>query len=91
MDVNSRIREAANDVAITVDRSVGSEGAPDGALYEQALEVARREANAVWDEELNEAQREVAALLAVTFWMQRVAAYMAFDPELEIFFATPPE
>lgn len=91
MDINSRIREAANDVAITVDRSVGSEGAPDGALYEQALGIARREANAVWDEELEPVQREIAALLAVTYWLQRVAGLMAGDPELEIFFAAPPE
>ena len=46
---NSKIRLAANDVFVTVDRSVGSEGAPDGTLYEQALRVARLEADAVWD------------------------------------------
>jgi len=91
MDINSQTRWAANDVFIVVDRSVGSEGAPDGTLYEQALEVARHEANAVWDEELDETQREVAALLAVTYWMQRVAGTMAGDPELEFFFAAPPE
>ncbi len=93
---NEIIRDAANDVFITVDRSVASpidaDGEvtwPDSESYTTAMRVANAEANSVWDEVLDPHERKIACLLAVTYWMQRIAADMAGDQDLEGFFAEP--
>jgi len=93
---NEIIRDAASDLFITVDRSVappidadGEVTWPDSESYTTAMRVANAEANAVWDEELDPHERKIACLLAVTYWMQRVAANMAGDQDLEGFFAEP--
>jgi len=87
------IRDAANDLLITIDRAVGAPidayggfMLPDAESYAQAMRVARAEADAVWDEELDPYERKIASLLAVTFWMQRIAANMAGDQNLEVYF-----
>jgi hypothetical protein len=91
---NEQIRDAANDIFITVDRStawpVDSYGEvtwPDSEAYTTAMRVANAEANSMHDEELDPHERKIACVLAVSYWMQRVAAEMAGDSELETFFA----
>lgn len=93
---NDVIRDAANDVFITVDRSVAPPVDaddevtwPDSESYTTAMRVANAEANAVWSEDLDAHERKIVCVLAVTFWMQRVAAIMAGDEDLETFFAEP--
>lgn len=93
---NEIIRDAANDIFITVDRStawpVDSDGEvtwPDSEAFTTAMRVANAEANAVWDEELDSHERKVACVVAVSYWMLRVAGEMAGDSELELFFAAP--
>ncbi len=91
---NEIIRDAANDVFITVDRStawpIDSDGEvtwPDSEAFTTAMRVANAEANAVWDEELDPHERKIVCVLAVSYWMQRIAAEMAGDGDLETFFA----
>jgi hypothetical protein len=94
---NEIIRDAANDIFITVDRSVatpldadGEVTWPDSESYTTAMRVANAEANAMWDEELDAHERKIACVLAVSFWMLRVAANMAGDSELDVFFGETP-
>lgn len=93
---NEVIRDAANDIFITVDRStafpIDADGEitwPDSEAFTTAMRVANAEANAVWDEELDPHERKIACVLAVSFWMVRTAAEMAGDTDLEVFFAEP--
>jgi len=93
---NEQIRAAAHDLFATVDRStptpVDGDGEvtwPDSESFTTAMRVANAEANATWDEELDPYERRIACVLAVSFWMQRIAATMAGDFELESFFSEP--
>lgn len=93
---NEVIRDAANDIFITVDRStafpIDADGEitwPDSESFTTAMRVANAEANAVWNEELDPHERKIACVLAVSYWMQRTAAEMAGDSDLEAFFAEP--
>ncbi len=95
---NEIIRRAANDLFITVDRSTaapldadGEMTWPDSESFTTAMRAANAEANAVWHEDLDPHERKIACVLAVSYWMQRVAAMMAGDSDLEGFFAEAPD
>ena len=89
---NEIIRDAANDVFITVDRSTAWPVDSDGEVaFTTAMRVANAEANEMWQEELDPHERKIVCVLAVSYWMQRIAAEMAGDSELEMFFAAPHE